>query len=218
MSFLIALAVDGKRQHRAGLDGFIGTKQIFKPRSRGALFWRGDNAQGTISAEVRFKLARPHEEQNSAAYTRRLQLQQQAQRQGARKTLAGPWISHWDRFLSMASSLPFRTRTEAIGIQKHAHDILSILLETNAVGFPQDKATLQWMAGYYNNNAILRLSDMYSDPVALAVIKDVMPENVHETVIGWYRPERQSEFSKLAPTKQWELAFEGFEMTFRLLK
>ncbi|MDA9475265.1 hypothetical protein XI03_12335 [Bradyrhizobium sp. CCBAU 65884] len=74
------------------------------------------------------------------------------------------------------------------------------------------------MAGYYNNNAILRLSDMYSDPIALAVVKDVMPENVHDTVIGWYRPERQSEFSELAPTKQWELAFEAFEMTFRLLK
>ena len=27
------------------------------------------------------------------------------------------------------------------------------------------------------------------------------------------RPERQSEFSELTPTKQWELAFEAFEMT-----
>ncbi|MEY9470861.1 hypothetical protein ABH992_003260 [Bradyrhizobium yuanmingense] len=116
---------------------------------------------------------------------------------------------------SVFLSLPERTSSE---IYKHAHDILSILLETNAVGFTQDKLTLQWMAGYYNNNAILRLSDMYSDPGALAVIKEVMPVNVHETVLGWYRPERQSEFSVLTPTKQWELAFDAFEMTFKLLK
>lgn len=111
-------------------------------------------------------------------------------------------------------SLPERKLSE---IQKHGHDILRILLETNAVGFPQDQMTLQWMGGYYNNNAILRLSDLYADPVALAVIEGVMPENGDETVIAWYRPERQSEFSMLSPTKQWELAFEAFEMTFRLL-
>src|ERR1700687_2359920 len=48
-------------------------------------------------------------------------------------------------------SLPERKPSK---VYKHGRDILSILLETNAVGFPQDKATLQWMAGYYNNNAI----------------------------------------------------------------
>lgn len=112
-------------------------------------------------------------------------------------------------------SLPERKPSE---VYKHGRDILSILLETNAVGFPQDKATLQWMAGYYNNNAILRLSDLYADPAAVAVIKDVIPENAHETVIGWYRPDRQTEFSNLTPTKQCELAFEAFKMTFGLLQ
>ncbi|MGY3485422.1 hypothetical protein ACVW1C_003305 [Bradyrhizobium sp. USDA 4011] len=112
-------------------------------------------------------------------------------------------------------SLPQRRTSE---VQEHAHDILYILLETNAVGFTQDKGTRQWMAGYYNNNAILRLSDLYSDPASLAVIKDMMSENVNETAVGWYRPERQSEFSALSPAKQWELAFEAFEMTFRFLK
>lgn len=111
-------------------------------------------------------------------------------------------------------SLPVRKPSE---VYQQADHLLGILLETNAVGFPQDQLTLQWMAGYYNNNAILRLSDLYADPVARAVIKDVMPENADKTVIGWYRPERQSEFSMLSPTKQWELAFEAFEMTFRLL-
>lgn len=115
----------------------------------------------------------------------------------------------------MFLSLPQRNLAE---IQEHAHDILQIILETNAVGFPQDKWTQQWMAGYYHNNAILRLSDLYADPVPLAVMKDVMPENVDDTAIGWYRPERQSEFSELAPTKQCELAFEALEITFRLLK
>lgn len=112
-------------------------------------------------------------------------------------------------------SLPKRKLSD---VYEHAEDILHTLLETNAVGFPQDKATQQWMAGYYNNNAILRLSDLYADPVALAVIRDVMPVNVAETSIGWYRPNRQSDFSDLAPTKQWELAFDAFEMTFQLLK
>lgn len=112
-------------------------------------------------------------------------------------------------------SLPERKLSE---VYEHAEDILHTLLETNAVGFPQDKATQQWMADYYNNNAILRLFDLYADPVALAVIKDVMPENFAETAIGWYRPERQSEFSELGPTKQWEIAFSAFETTFQLLQ
>lgn len=111
--------------------------------------------------------------------------------------------------------LPERKETS---MHKQGEDILRIVLETNAVGFPQDKATAQWMAGYYNNNAILRLSDMYTDPIALAVIRDVLPENFQETPLGWYRPERQLEFSNLDPRRQWEIAFDAFEMTFRLLQ
>jgi hypothetical protein len=103
-------------------------------------------------------------------------------------------------------------------IYKHGRKILRTVLETNAVAFTQDRATNQWMAGYYNNNAILRLSDLLSDPVARAVIVDAIPANLEATPLGWYRPDRQDEFSNLTPIKQWEIACEAFKMTFQLLE
>jgi|GEM_PF-4790726 len=39
----------------------------------------------------------------------------------------------------------------------HARRMLEIVIETNAVGFPQDKETYQWTGGFYNSNAIYRL-------------------------------------------------------------
>jgi hypothetical protein len=42
----------------------------------------------------------------------------------------------------------------------HAVELLGILVETNAVGFPQDKQTANWTAGYYINNAAFRLHAM----------------------------------------------------------
>jgi hypothetical protein len=39
----------------------------------------------------------------------------------------------------------------------HGKRLLEILIDTNAVAFPQDRETAHWTAGYYVNNAIFRL-------------------------------------------------------------
>jgi hypothetical protein len=45
-------------------------------------------------------------------------------------------------------------------IWEKAAEFLDILIEDNAIAYPQDKRTRQWMFGYYRNNAYFRLQEV----------------------------------------------------------
>jgi len=54
----------------------------------------------------------------------------------------------------------------------HAVKLLGILIESNAIGFPQDVATAHWSAGYYVQNALFRLHALTEFGVTSRVLSD----------------------------------------------
>jgi hypothetical protein len=69
------------------------------------------------------------------------------------------------RILGVAFSLwravfLIRVDRTATGEVDHGRALLDILIRTNAVAFPQDEKTAHWMAGYYMNNALMRLREI----------------------------------------------------------
>lgn len=97
-------------------------------------------------------------------------------------------------------------------------DLLGTVIETNSIGFPQDQRAAQWMAGYYHNNAILRLRELVIADTTRDVLGDALPPTLEGLKLGWYTPDRQQEYTKLPPTKQFELAFGALQEAFEFLQ
>jgi hypothetical protein len=123
--------------------------------------------------------------------------------QGIYSILVGTIFSLWRAVFLIRTERSFREEV------LHADALLGILIETNAVGFPQDVATAQWTAGYYVNNAALRLFSISQN----RFMREYLSE---ETLlsIGGLSQDRWTMINlvglELAPL--WEEAFQGFDM------
>ena len=111
-------------------------------------------------------------------------------------------------------SVPTRAMEE---VTQHATRLLRILIETNAIGFPQDQQTEQWMAGYYTNNAEFRLHALALDDVAWGVLEPVASHEDRQ-FFERHHPGRQDHYAETSILKIWEKAFEGAEKCFALLR
>jgi hypothetical protein len=125
--------------------------------------------------------------------------------------LVGVAFSLW-RAVFLA--LPERTLPEVLN---DATEFLRILIETNNIGFPQDRDTQQWMGGYYNNNAVFRLHALVEDKTAWKLLQAVASAD-DKALFQKYHPNQQDHFAKIGALKMWEDAYEGLVLAFRLLK
>ncbi len=113
--------------------------------------------------------------------------------------LAGAGFSLWRAvFLSVKQ----RTMRETIN---DASRLLKILIETNAIGFPQDRETEQWMVGYYDNNAIFRLHCVVEDATAWQILAPVASQT-DQQFFRRYHPNQQDHYAQLgtaAIAREW---------------
>jgi hypothetical protein len=93
--------------------------------------------------------------------------------------------------------------------------LLGILIDTNAIGFPQDVATAQWTAGYYVNNAMLRLYALGQYNLTKRILSDKTLEE-----IGFFRPDVMMSFNFGAIHLDfiWVSLLKEFDAVFRDLK
>jgi hypothetical protein len=96
-------------------------------------------------------------------------------------------------------------------IQLHAKELLGILVRDNAVGFPQEKVTRNWMGGYHLNNAWFRLDE------ALLILRE---RNLiaDETIVTPFTNLRRAGREKAKFQALWEITFTALEVLFHLLK
>ena len=99
---------------------------------------------------------------------------------------------------------------------EHGRILLGTLIETNAIGFPQDVAAAQWTAGYYVNNAALRLSALVSMPSADNVVTGDTSQWLEHNLSPF-----DVDMMNLVEQDlkvQWEKALKGFDLVFGDLK
>ena len=77
-------------------------------------------------------------------------------------TLIGIAFSLWRAVFLIKAYRSFADEVE------HGERLLQAVIDTNAIGFPQDWATATWTSGYYLNNATLRFFSLSLDPVTRA--------------------------------------------------
>ena len=124
--------------------------------------------------------------------------------------LAGAGFSLWRAvFLSVKQ----RTMRETIN---DAGRLLKILIETNAIGFPQDRETEQWMVGYYDNNAIFRLHCVVEDATAWQILAPVASQT-DQQFFRRYHPNQQDHYAQLGTAAIWEDAYQGAALCLALL-
>jgi hypothetical protein len=111
-------------------------------------------------------------------------------------------------------SVPTRTMEQVTG---HATRLLLILIETNAIGFPQDQRTEQWMAGYYTNNAEFRLHALAIDDIAWGVLAPVASVEDRQ-FFERHHSGQQDHYAETSILETWVSAFEGAERCFALLR
>jgi hypothetical protein len=124
--------------------------------------------------------------------------------------LVGVGFSLWRAvFLSVKQ----RTMRDVID---DASRVLTILIETNAIGFPQDRETEQWMVGYYDNNAIFRLHCVVEDATAWQILASAASQTEQE-FFRRYHPNQQDHYAKLGAAAIWEDAYQGAALCLALL-
>jgi hypothetical protein len=115
---------------------------------------------------------------------------------------------------SVFLSLPKRSPVE---MYESGQLIIKIILETNTVGFSQDIATQQWMAGFYNNNAILRLFSIFENAESIALLESTRKVDVALEAMK-YHPSEQRRIAALSPKDQYAFALEGLKLVLALVK
>jgi hypothetical protein len=105
-------------------------------------------------------------------------------------------------------SLPLREPKEEY---EDAQRLLEFVIDTHIINFPQDRASQQWMGGYYNNGAILRLSALLHVPEAKKILEKFARGDELDR-LKKFDPQEQSRFGKMNPRDQWEECNQAFKM------
>jgi hypothetical protein len=100
---------------------------------------------------------------------------------------------------------------------EHGQEILKIVLDTNTVGFVQERMTQQWMAGYYNNNAFLRLSRYCEEPKLIRLWKSIAGDE-GVAVLRKFHISEQGVFGSMSPKDQCIAVFDWVQAAFGLLQ
>jgi hypothetical protein len=108
-------------------------------------------------------------------------------------------------------ALPKRTKQSQY---ESAHTLMAHIIDTHIINFPQDRETQAWMAGYYINNAILRLWSMGENSTA----KKLLRSKSNVAFLKAFHPKHQIAFSKKTPQAQFELASDAFSRMIILLE
>ena len=82
-----------------------------------------------------------------------------------RQFALGAAFSLW-RAVFLIADEDAERRLESPGLDAAARGFLQKVIETNAIGFGDDRSFKAWTGGYYVNNAIFRVSDMQSQPAS----------------------------------------------------
>jgi hypothetical protein len=93
-----------------------------------------------------------------------------------------------------------------------AKKLLETLVRDNAVNYPQDRNTREWMSGYYLNNARLRLS------WALGKIPPASLQFCDKEVLERFKGLAESDIEKRCPTEYWDLLHDTAEQLFLALE
>lgn len=113
----------------------------------------------------------------------------------------GTMFSLWRSvFLALDKRTPEEMRT-------NAHMMLGIVIETNAIGFPQDQRTQQFTAGYYNSNSWYRLRDFFNVYLdaekGYPVFKDAGTSE-QRAAFAQSEQDRRTVYEPLSPGQLWE--------------
>jgi hypothetical protein len=97
----------------------------------------------------------------------------------------------------------------------HGRKLLGILIDTNAIGFPQDRETADWNAAYYVNNATMRLHILGD----ILYTRHVLSER-GRSVLGNFDPGPMMMIEQMGVelARVWENALMAFDVAFQDLK
>ena len=115
-----------------------------------------------------------------------------------------PWRSIFSLLVGVAFSLwrgAFLTDIDRTWprVIEDAKKLLEVLVRDNAVNYPQDRNTREWIAGYYLNNARLRLS------WALKQMPNAALEACDNCVLQRFRDLAESDIGqRKCPTEYWD--------------
>jgi hypothetical protein len=93
-----------------------------------------------------------------------------------------------------------------------AQKLLHRVIGDNAVAYPQDKETKEWMGGYYLNNARFRLVQAHE--LLALLVPDISESEALTKLIELDK----SGTTTRDPTKSWDVLHEALDTTFKALK
>lgn len=104
-----------------------------------------------------------------------------------------------------------RGKPEAVNEIEQGLKFLGILIDTNAIGFPQESENWRWAAGYYLNNAMLRLHALGTDSATRRIL-----EGDDLLLLADFQPGRP--IYNVDVQEMWERSVYGFSLVFSRMK